>query len=265
MNERSVTSKPARAGETVKQLALNLDNKVLDRLGLLPPVDQRARLAAQYRSVKRQLINKIRTSKSPGDRLIVVTSAVAGEGKTFTSINLALSLARERDYSVLLIDGDVVKPTVSRLFGVDKLPGLLNAVRSETSDVEELLVKTTLRGFSVLSAGGNSRDATEMLASASMERVCARLLAESSRIVVVDSPPLLLTTEAQAIAQHMGQVIIVVDAQATPQRAVIDAIDALGERSGVQLVLNRAARSRLQNYYYGYGDDQSYGQNHEGE
>ena len=157
MNERSVTSKPARAGETVKQLALNLDDKVLDRLGLLPPVDQRARLAAQYRSVKRQLINKIRTSKSPGDRLIVVTSAVAGEGKTFTSINLALSLARERDYSVLLIDGDVIKPTVSRLFGVDNLPGLLNAVRSESGDVEELLVKTTLRGFSVLPAGGNSR------------------------------------------------------------------------------------------------------------
>jgi protein-tyrosine kinase len=262
--ESSATSKSTRAGETLKPLALNLDDNALDRLGLLPPADQRARLAAQYRSVKRQLINTIRTSRSQHDRMIVVTSALAGEGKTFTSINLALSLARERDYSVLLIDGDVVKPTVSRLLGVDKLPGLLDAVRSESTDVEELLVKTTLRGFGVLSAGSSSGDTTEELASASMARVCARLLAQPSRIVVVDSPPLLLTTEAQAIAQHMGQVIVVVDAHGTPQRAVLDAIDALGERRGVQLVLNRATRSTLQTYYYGYGDGTSYGQTHDG-
>ena len=171
--------------------------------------------------------------------MIMITSSLPDEGKTFVSINLALSMSLERDISVVLVDADVAKQHVSSLFGVDAEPGLLEAVKDENLDVESLILPTDVPKLSVLPAGKPSDTATELLASLRMESVIWRLggLLDRKRVVIFDSPPVLLTSESRALAQHMGQIVLAVKAGNTPQHAVLDAINCLGESRNVVLAL----------------------------
>jgi len=127
--------------------------------------------------------------------------------KTFTSINLALSIARERDVSVLIMDADVAKPHISRIFGIDQEPGLLDALADDDLDIESLVLPTDVPGLSMLPAGHHHEAATELLASARMSQLIARLtVRDPRRIVLLDSPPLLLSSESRALVQIAGQV-----------------------------------------------------------
>src|SRR5690606_20325175 len=102
---------------------------------------------------------------------IMMASALPGDGKTFTSINLALSMSRERDSSVVLVDADVAKPHISRIFGVDKEPGLLDALTDKSDDLESLILPTDVGGLSILPAGGHRDNAAELFASAAMRQL----------------------------------------------------------------------------------------------
>lgn len=242
---------------------VQVDRNALRGEGLIPPEHQQRVLADQYRHIKRQLIAAI-TGRG-GDRVergqfIMVTSAMPGEGKTFTSINLALSMALEKDFSVLLVDADVLKPHISRIFGVEKEPGLMDLLRDEHVPLASTLLQTDVPNLSILPAGKMTETASELLASRRMGLLMQELEAgDARRIVVIDSPPVLLTSEARALAHVGGQIVLVVGAGLTPQRAVLDAIDALGNDRPIGLVLNRAAVSSTPGYYYGYGygDDRS--------
>jgi Mrp family chromosome partitioning ATPase len=186
----------------------------------------------------------------------MMASALPGDGKTFTSINLALSMARERDISILLMDADVAKPHVSRIFGIDQEPGLLDALADNAIDIESLVLPTDVPGLSMLSAGTHHEAATELLASARMDQVITRLTArDPRRILLLDSPPLLLSSESRALVQVAGQVVLVVRAGGTPRRAVQEAIAYVGEDKPLGLVLNQSEVA-LSEGYYGYG---SYG------
>jgi exopolysaccharide/PEP-CTERM locus tyrosine autokinase len=259
VNTRNVAVPPPQehsAKAVAPSRSIKIDRPALRAAGLLPPEDQERRLADQYRQIKRPLIANALgkgVEKVANGHLIMMASALPGEGKTFTSINLAMSLAREKDVSVLLIDADVAKPHISRLFGIENDPGLLDALTDTSLDVESMIVHTDVPGLTILSAGRQTETATELLASTRMEQVVARIGAhDRRRIVLVDSPPLLLTSESRALADVVGQVVLVVRAGMTAQQSVLDAISFLGEGKAIGLVLNQSA-SASHSTYYGYG------------
>jgi len=213
----------------------------------------------QFRQIKRPLVANALgrgTPQLPNGQLIMLASALPGDGKTFTSVNLALSLAMEKDVRILLVDADVAKPHISKIFGVEGEPGLLDVLRDEHVDVESVIMSTDVPGLSILPAGRASETATELLASPRMEAVVARLGSiDAMRIVLFDSPPLLLTTESRALAGQVGQIVLVVAAGVTPQQAVLDALELLGERKSIGLVLNQSEEGEQAGYhrYYGSG------------
>jgi exopolysaccharide/PEP-CTERM locus tyrosine autokinase len=183
----------------------------------------------------------------------MVTSAMAGEGKTFTSINLALSMAQERDHEVLLVDADVAKPHVSEMFSVTNEMGLLDVLEDPEISVETLVLPTDVDGFRILPAGRARLHATELLASSAMEDVIETLAQLSKgQIVVFDSPPLLQTSEAKVLSSLAGQVVIVVRAEETAQDAVKMALTLLDDGQAVSLVLNQV-RAGFGEYQYGSG------------
>jgi len=236
---------------------VHIDQNALCAAGLLAPEHQMRELTDQYRQVKRPLIAAAigrGAQKIERGQAIMMASAMAGEGKTFTAINLAISISMERDVSVLLVDADVPKPHISRIFGVEKEIGLLDVLRDESMDAESAILPTDRTNLSLLPAGQRSETATELLASRRMEETIRRLVdADPKRIVIIDSPPLLLTTESRALAHSVGQVVVVVRADITPQQAVLDAISHIGEGKSVSLVLNQCSTTSP-TYYYGYGE-----------
>lgn len=237
---------------------LFLNRSALRAAGLLPPEHQAREIADQYRQIKRPLIA---TAAGIGGAppvangcVIMMASALPGEGKTFTSLNLAVSMSRERDVSAVLVDADVAKPHLSRALGVGKEKGLLDLLADETLDPESLILQTDIPGLSFLPAGQHSETATELLASLRMKEIVATMRAnDSSRIILLDSPPLLLTTESRVLGEVAGQVVLVVRAGYTAQQAVLDAISLLGEHGGINLVLNQCESTTSEGHYYGHG------------
>lgn len=236
---------------------VKIDREALRASGLLPPVEQERELADQYRAIKRPLIQAAFCGEapdgSPPPQLIMIASALPGDGKTFTGVNLAFSMAREKDHSVILVDGDVLKPHVSKLFGIDKEPGLLDALSNPDLDVRSLVLPSDIPGLSLVSSGVPSDSATELLASNRMAQVACELARINPRAVVLfDSLPILLTSESRVLTTLMGQIVLVVKAGETPQQAVADALAAIGPDKQVWLVLNQAELSGPLGYYYGY-------------
>jgi protein-tyrosine kinase len=228
------------------------------RLGLSAPPDQEHQRSAEYRQVKRGVIGDIRANRA--SRIVLVASALAGEGKSFTSANLARSLALEPDYSVLLLDADVIKPHLTRSMNLIDKPGLMNALVEPALDIESLILSTDIEGLSFLPAGSASDTATEYFASERMRTILETLMQVPNRILVIDSLPLLLTTESRALSSLAGQVLLVVRAESTPLHAVKQSIDLLGENTNVKFVLNAVVRTKLTQYLgYGYGYDYDYG------
>jgi protein-tyrosine kinase len=239
---------------------IRVDRQALRQAGLLAPEHQERLLADQFRQIKRPLIAAAigrGTARTHNGQLIMMASALPGEGKTFTSINLALSIALDQDVSVLLIDADVAKPHITKTFGVDAEPGLLDVLRDETLDADSVILPTDVPGLSILPTGRRSENASELLSSHRMTNTMAALIAEDpNRIVLVDSSPLLLTNESRVLAQVAGQIVVVVRAGITPQQAVLDAIDFLGEDKAISLVLNQSRAATSPNYY-GYPEAQA--------
>ena len=232
-----------------------------DRLqaeGFLPSGKMERLVSNQFRHIKRPVIKNALGRGAelvPNGHLVMVTSSLPGEGKTFSSLNLALSIAREKDLEVVLIDADVAKATVSRIFALQEAPGLLNALTDDLLDVESLILPTDVKGLSLLPAGQCAEVdiATELLASTRMEEVAARIGARSAhRIALFDSPPLLVTNEARVLASLMGQILLVVRAGVTPQQAVLEAIRYVDEEKPLGLVLNQS-KGHSPGSYYGYG------------
>ena len=237
-----------------------LERVALRAAGLLPLPEAELLLSTQYRKIKRPLIASAfgrGLPLLPKGYLIMLASSMAGEGKTFTAMNLALSMAREKDLSVLLVDADVAKPHLSRVLGLEGERGLLDALRDPRLDVERLIRPTDVPTLSFLPAGVRSDDATELLASKRMDEVGVLLGRQhSQRIVLFDAPPLMQTTESSALVQAAGQVLVVVRAGLTPEPVLLDALESLQDHPAVWLMLNQSTRSEASTYYYsGFGDE----------
>lgn len=265
---RPPANEPPSPVETPLEPKVFVDREALRLAGYLPESGQDRRFADEYRQIKRPLLASAfgpvpaEQAQLPSPRLVMMASALPGDGKTFTSINLALSLAREKDYSVVLVDGDVAKPHVSRIFGLETHPGLLDLLANPALDVADFVLQTDCRGLSILPAGSAGDGATELLSSGRMKEIANRIVESHPRSVAIfDSSPLLVSTEALALSSAMGHVVLVVRAGRTPRHAVIDAIDSLGEEIRVSLVLNQGRRGLSEGRYgYGYGYGAAYGE-----
>lgn len=241
---------------------LDIDVEAMRMSGYLPEQTVEKQFAERYRQIKRPLVDRAATSTSHGEldpRVIMITSALPGEGKTFNSVNLAFSLARERDISLLLVDADILKPNVSEIFGVKQEPGLMNALTDEALPVESLVIGTSVKGLSILPAGQYAEGASELLLSNHMKQILQQLLAANPRrIILLDSPPLLITSESRALMKVAGQTVLVVRIGQTPVQAVKDALGLIGDSVLGGVMLNEA-RLTLTESFYGYGTYGSYG------
>jgi exopolysaccharide/PEP-CTERM locus tyrosine autokinase len=234
---------------------LAIDVNALRVGGYVPEISKDRQFADQYRRIKRPLIEKALSGDHAGGepRIIIVTSAVPGDGKTFTSINLAFSMALERDISILLVDSDVAKHHITDIFGLRQHKGLLDSLTDETIDPETLVVPTSTRGLSILPAGTRVDGTAELLSSNRMRQIVTLLCSRNPRrILLLDSPPLLITNEGRALVKIAGQVVLVVRAGETPRHAVKAAIEMVDEKQAGGVILNQA-KVGLTDGYYGYG------------
>jgi protein-tyrosine kinase len=236
-----------------------IDLQQLATRGFITPAAPHSQLADEFRVVKRPIIrNALRKDGGAvkNGNLVMVTSSLPSEGKTFTAVNLAMSVAMEFDNTVLLIDGDVAHPMLPTLLNVPSEPGLLDLLTRDDLDVGDALVRTNVEKLAVLPAGSRHRRATELLASEQMVNLLLELASRySDRIIIFDSPPLLATTEARVLATHMGQIVMVVAADTTTQHAVSQALSTIESCEIVLMMLNKARKTDVGSYYGYYTDN----------
>ena len=230
---------PAHAGHRAA-----IDFARLAARGYLTPDAGPSLTAEEFRLVKRQLLATAMT-RGPGaiknGNLILVGSAAPGEGKTFVAINLAVSIAAERDLTVLLVDADVAKPEVVSRMGIEGGPGLTDVIADRSLDIADCLIRTQIPNLTVLPAGRPHVLATELFASERMDDLMQEVARRyTDRIVIFDSPPALSTSAASVLASHVGQVVFVVAAESTRDADLKEGLALMSACPNVQLLLNRS-------------------------
>jgi receptor protein-tyrosine kinase len=232
---------------------VTIDLEHLSAIGYVSPHAPSSRRAEEFRMIKRPLLNNVRgNSAAPvlNANRIMVTSSLPREGKTFVSINLALSIALERDTTVLLIDADATRPMVLERLGLPPAKGLLDVLSDPNRDVQTLLLRTNVERLSILPAGTLDEQATELLASKRMSSLIDKLVArDPNRVLVFDAPPLLGSTESRVLAAHMGQVVLVIEADRTTQGQLSDALVTVENCPVVMTLLNKSSASEAGSYY----------------
>ena len=243
----------------VRRRHVAVDRERLRAAGFVVPDAGTSALAEELRLVKRQLLLAAagRTGIAEARRrAILVCSAQPDEGKTFCALNLALSLAGEQDVEVLLVDGDVAKPEILSLLGIEDGPGLIDALADPGADAEAFVIDTDIDGLSILPAGRQVNNVPELLASSrTSELLGALAAADPRRIILIDSPPVLMASPAGILAGHVGQALVVVRADATTESDLKETIGLLSACAHVGLVLNGAgfaASGRRFGHYNGY-------------
>lgn len=245
---------PVRAtGGTTRTLRVDRDH--LRRQSVITPDGERNAMTEGFRRIKRQILANVANPKEGAPaNLVMVTSALAGEGKTFCAINLAMSIALEMDHTVLLVDADVAKPTVPQVLGVEAEKGLMDLLLDRRIDLAEVLCRTDIDKLTLLPAGTAHQYATELLASDAMRMLLRELAARyQDRIIIFDSPPLLAASEASVLATRMGQIVVVVEAGRTTETALKEALGRIESSNITGLLLNKGEHPGPEYYYGGYG------------
>ena len=260
----SSSTAPSAAGAQVRkttQQEASIDFERLKAAGMLTPDASQGRLADEYRAIKRPLLKNAFgggvVALTHGN-LIMVTSALPGEGKSFTSIGLAMSMAMELDHTVMLVEADVARPAICRYCGIpEPQQGLVDYLADADIDLSDLLMKTNVPKLTLLPAGRRHPSSAELLGSYAMRELMDQLANRyPDRVVIFDSPPLLLSNEAVTLSSLMGQVVVVIEASKTQQTQAKQAIALLDpdQTIGVVLNKNRAAEGAgYGGYGYGYG------------
>ncbi len=247
-------------GNSTPRVKVELDLARLAARGLVTPDIKDSQIAHEFRVLKRPIVRNARgragAAAMRNGNLVMVTSAVPGEGKTFTAANLALSMAMEVDTTVLLVDGDVARPSLPEFFGIPQSAGLMDLLTRDDLDLSQVLLSTNIEGLTLLPAGTRQSHATELLASEKMAALLRELTSRyRNRIVIFDSPPLLATAEAPALAAQMGQIVMVIAADSTPRKKVAHALATIERCEIVLMTLNKTARSEVGLKYGYYSSD----------
>lgn len=252
------------AAERRTRNRVKLDMERLRASGVVTSYTDRSHIAEEFRLIKRPLL--LKAFAQPPDNiengnLIMVTSSKPGEGKTFCAVSLAMSIAQERDLTVLLIDADVAKPDIPNVLGIETHRGLVDLIADDNNslDLSDVLVRTDLENLTILPAGRQHHLATELLASEKMDKFVTEIAARyPDRVIIFDSPPVLASSIPGVIALHVGQVLFVVEADSTVQPSVDTALGLISSCKDISLLLNKAPHrgnnDRFGGYYgYGYG------------
>lgn len=235
-----------------KKVELNLAK--LQEAGMVTPDGGRSSIAEEFRAIKHSLMHSLKKSgdSSTPSNMIMVTSSLPGEGKTFCAINLAISIAMELDHTVLLVDADVARPSVLNRLGLKAEAGLMDILLERNLDVADVMLKTNIDTLSILPPGSRHRHSTELLASQAMRKLLNEMANRySDRIVIFDSPPLLPTTEARVLASQMGHIVMVVEGEKTTQNSLKSALRQIETCPNINLIYNKSKTFRA-GEYYGY-------------
>lgn len=265
--------KPAEPAEPAEQSAgsaseapkqsnrrIELDFAKFEKNGLILPFGKSNQLTEEFRHIKRDVLTLRNLEDVPNSNMIMVTSAAPGEGKTHTAVNLALSIASERDLTALIIDADFTRPRVLHRLGVSEDRGLIDLLDDPSLDIADVIVKTNIDTLSVIPAGPKHQRSTELLSSRRMRDVAAELAQRyTDRIIIFDTAPLLATSEPAVLTKLVGQILVVVEAESTSKGAITSAVEMIKGHQGVGFVLNKArpqiGASLIGGYYnyYNYG------------
>ncbi len=271
--------KPLRPSTTVGQMGVERassasaparrtftpDWRRLRKLGLLTPDTRRTRLAEEVRLIKRQLLRALGQAPSreaggpaTSGQVVVVTSSRPDEGKTFTTINLGLSLAIDEGIPVTLVDGDPLRPSISVAFQAPRSPGLTDLLLDEKLDPGEALQHAADLPLALLSDGRPVPSATELFGGRGMIRLLQKLTqVGDGGLVLIDTPPLLSSTETLVLAPHADAVLFVVEAGRTSPEAVTAALELLPSRNNVSLILNKCSTAAGLEQFGSYYSDRS--------
>jgi protein-tyrosine kinase len=229
-------------GMRSREVTIDIDQ--LASQGYLTPMLSDRVLAEQIRIIKQALLKNVEDAAARGLRrnLILVTSATAGEGKTFFSMNLAMSLAMEVDHHALLVDADVLRPSVLERYGIESSAGLLDLASDSLLDVSDVLLRTNVPKLTLLPAGTETRKSSELLSSSYIDRLLTELSERyADRLVIFDAPPILVSSGTRHLASRVGQVVMVVQADHADSRAVAQAFAAVDACPLVSTVMNRSS------------------------
>ena len=233
--------RPARDPATSR---VEIDARRLARAGMFTPGSNVNRTTEEFRLIKRALLERIDKARAEGAanaNLVMVTSTREGEGKTFVALNLAFSLAAERDHSVILIDADPAKSSVAQFLQLKVERGLIDLLQDDTLEPEDVVLATSIEGLSILPAGRHHALSAELFASDRMGALLRAVrIGTPHSIVILDAPPVLATSEPSALARHVDQTILVVEADKTNRVAIIEALNLIGICPHIGLVLNKA-------------------------
>lgn len=253
------------ADEILPEYSIQVSPDMLHDLGLQPRGKDIDLVAQQFRRIKRPVLNIAfgpGSAEAENSNVIMVASALPKTGKTFCSFNLATSIAREKDFGTVLVDADVLKPNISRALGLEGRLGLIDYLLDSSISIDDILVATDLFGMITVPAGKQHPDATELLASRRM-KILVETLSERfrSRAIIVDTPPLLITNEAHVLAEHMGQIVFVIESGTSTQESVTQALSSLNRDKPVNAILNKVRGVSFSGYGgyggYGYGDHET--------
>ena len=239
---------------------LEIDLERLEQKGFVALSKKRTLINEEFRSIKRKLLNNAFGGLAKTlnhSNLILVSSSRPNEGKTFCAVNLALSIALEKDKTVLLVDADVLKPSVSKTLELGANAGLIEYLSGEVEDVSSVIYQTNVENLRVIPAGLPHYLSNELLSSDKMQQLFDEFASRyPDRIVIFDCPPLLGVNETTVMAEQCGQGVIVVEEFKSKLTEVKKAVDLLPEEMAVGLVMNKVidpSDTQGYGYYYGSG------------
>ena len=251
--------------------SFKVDFKRLHRFGFITDKNRRSRISEEIRLIKRRLINRMDLQTNANNRrknrnrtvrgrehVIVITSSKPSEGKSFIATNLALSIALDEKLNVLLIDADVTRPALSKIFGIPpRVSGLTDLLSGHIEKPSEVILRSNEHPLAIIPAGQDVISATNLFGSEFMEDFVTDIATRyTDRIIIFDAPPLLASTEALVLAQHAGQVVLVIDALKTSRKAIDSALDLLPTEENVNMILNKIeftnANEQFGSYYEAY-------------
>lgn len=235
---------------------VEIDLKALEQQGFVSLSTQRRLINEEYRVIKRKLITNAfgqLSSTLHHPNLIMVSSSRPGEGKTFSAINLALSIALEQDKTVLLVDADVLRPKVAKTLNVSHAVGLTDYLLEPEIKVADILLNTNVPRLKLVTAGTPHHLSTELLASDRMLRLAAEFANRyADRVVIFDAPPLLGVNETAVLATMCGQGVMVVEENKSRLAEIEQSVALLPPEMAVGFLINKAHRNQGKGYGYGY-------------
>lgn len=233
-----------------------IDIADVEKRGFVSLHSTRSQINEEYREIKRKLLSNAFGALSKtltNANIIMVTSARPSEGKTFTAVNLALSIAAEQDKRVLLVDADVLKPNTLRTLGLSERSGLMEYLLGDVNEIGQVMFRSNIEKLRIIPAGRSHHLSSELLASKAMNDLITEFSTRySDRVVIIDTPPLIGINESAILANFAGQAVVVVEEGRSKLADIQKSVERLNPDMAIGFVVNKSLNTNEQTGYYGY-------------